>query len=107
MDRHYALTDSVRNHRKDRETERAKDRAEHAVAQLQVERDFRFLAGDLATARGEISRLNGEISGVRIGVERLERERKKRMDFLERGGYLHRKKRARTDGTGGDTPRRT
>ena len=66
-DRRYALTDSLRKDRKDHET----DRAEYAVAQLQVERDVRSLVGDLATARGEILRLNGEVSDVRVQVERL------------------------------------
>ena len=65
------------------------------------------LVGELATARGEIYRLNGEISGVRIQIERLERERKNLMEVLERGGYLHRKKRDRTDGTNGDASRKT
>ena len=52
------MTDTVRQHRKDRETERAKDRAEYAVAQLQVERDVRSLDEEMRTARIEISRLN-------------------------------------------------
>ena len=69
--RRYALSDNVRQHRKGHETDRAKDRAEYAVAQLQVERDVRSLVGDLATARGEILRLNGEVSDVRVQVERL------------------------------------
>ena len=42
-DRRSALTDTVRKHREDRDNERAKDRADHAVAQLHVERDVRFL----------------------------------------------------------------
>ena len=42
-DRRSALTDTVRKHREDRENERAKDRADYAVAQLHVERDGRFL----------------------------------------------------------------
>ncbi|CAI5733697.1 unnamed protein product [Peronospora destructor] len=78
-DRRYAPTDSVRKNRKDREADRAKDRADYALAQLQVERD----------------------------TDRLERERKNLMEVLERGGYLHRRKRARTDSTGGDAPRKT
>ena len=106
-DRRYALTDSLRKHRKEREADRAKDRAEYAVAQLQVEREVRSLFGELTTARGEIARLNGVVSDVRDQVERLERERKNLMEVLERGGYLHRKKRARTDSTGGDSPRKT
>ena len=33
-DRRYALTDTVRKHRKDREVDRAKDRADYSTAQL-------------------------------------------------------------------------
>ena len=73
-ERSYALTDSLRKHRKDHETDRAKDRAEYAVAQLQVERDVRSLVGELATSRGEIIRFNGEISDVSVQVELLERD---------------------------------
>ena len=98
-DRRYALTDTVRKNRKDREAERAKDRAEYATAQLQVEREVRSLSNELATAHGEISRLNSEVSYLRDQTDRLERERKNLMDVLERGGYLHRKKKARTDST--------
>ena len=105
--RRYALTDSVRKHRKDHDTEREKDCAEYAVTQLQVERDVRSLVGELATARGEIYRLNEVISDVRDQVERLERDRKNLMEVLESGGYLHRRKKPRTDSTGGDSPRRT
>ena len=97
----------MRKHRTYHETERAKDGAEYAVAQLQVERDVRSLVSELATAREEILRLNGVISDVRDQVERLERERKNLMEVLERGGYLHHTKRALTDSTGGDAPRRT
>ena len=35
-DRRYALTDLVRKHRKDREADRVKDRADYALAQLQA-----------------------------------------------------------------------
>ena len=52
-DRRYALTVTVRKNRKDREADRAKDRAEYATAQLQVERDVRSLVDELATARRE------------------------------------------------------
>ena len=97
----------MRKHRKEREADRAKDRAEYAVEQLQVERDVRALVGDLATARGEILRLNGVISDVRDQVEHLERERKNPMEVFEREVYLPRKKWARTNSTGGDAPRRT
>ena len=105
--RRHAWTDSLRKHRKYHETDRAKGRAEYAVAQLQIERDVRSLVGELATTRGEILRLNGVISDGRVQVERLERKRKNLMEVLELGGYLHGKKRARTDSTGGDAPRRT
>ena len=98
-ERRYALTDAVRKNHKDREADRAKDRADYATAQLQVERDVRSLFGELATARGEISRLSSEVSYLRDQVEHLERERKNLMEVLERGGYLHQKKKARTDST--------
>ena len=56
-DRRYALTDLVREHRK--------DRADYALAQLQVERDVRSLGDELATALQAISRLNEEVSSLR------------------------------------------
>ena len=98
-DRRYALTDTVRRNRKDREADRAKDRADYAFAQLEVERNIRSLVDELATARSEIAYLRNQ-------TERLERERKNLMEILERGGYLYRKKKARTDSMGGDTPRK-
>ena len=105
-ERCYALTDSVRKYRKDREADRTRDRADYALAQLQVERDVRSLGDELATARQEISRVNGEVSSLRDQTDRLERERKNLMETLERGGYLHRRKRAITDSTGRDAPRK-
>ena len=59
MDRRYALTDSVRNQRKDREAIWEKDRADYALAQLQVERDVHSLVDELGTARRKISHMNG------------------------------------------------
>ena len=56
-DRRYALNYSVRKHRKDREADRAKDRADYATAQLQVERDVYSLVDALATDRREVSQL--------------------------------------------------
>ena len=103
-DRRYALNDSVRNHRKDREADRTRDRADYALAQLQVERDVRSLVDELATARKEISQLNGEVSSLRNQTDRLKRQRKNMMEILERGGCLHRRKKARTYSTGGDAP---
>ena len=93
----------MRKHRKNREADRTKDRADYALAQLQVKRDVRSLGEELATARQEISLLNGEVSSLRDQTDRLERERK----ILERGCYLHGRKRARTDSTGGYAPRKT
>ena len=97
----------MRKHRKDREADRAKDRADYALAQLKVERDIRCLFKDLETARREISPLYGEVSSLRIQTERLKRERKHLMEVLELGGFLYRWKKARTDCTGGDAPRKT
>ena len=93
----------MRKQRKDLEAGRAKNRADYALTQLQVESDVRSLGDELATASQKISRLNGEVSSLRDQNDRLERERK----ILERGCYLHRRKRARTDSTGGDAPRKT
>ena len=106
-DRRYALTDLVREHRMDREADRAKNRADYALAQLQVERDVRSLGDELATARQEITRLNGEVSSLRDQTDHLERERRTLKEILERGGYLHSRKRARSDSTGGDATRKT
>ena len=72
-DKRYALTDSVRKQRKDIEDDRAKDRADYALAQLQVESDVRSLVEELGTARREISHLNGEIAFLHVQNDRLER----------------------------------
>ena len=53
-DRRYALTEFVWNQRKDREADRAKDRADYALAQLQVERDVCSLVKEMVTARRKI-----------------------------------------------------
>uniref|UniRef100_M4BS03 RxLR effector candidate protein n=1 Tax=Hyaloperonospora arabidopsidis (strain Emoy2) TaxID=559515 RepID=M4BS03_HYAAE len=97
--RRYALADLVREH--------CKDRTDYALAQLQIERDVRSLGDELATARQEISRVNGEVSSLRDQTDRLEHKRKNLMEILEHGGYLHRRKRARTDSMGGDAPPKT
>ena len=73
-DRRYALNDSVRNYRKDREADRSKHRADYALTQFQVERDVRSLVEELSTARREISQLNGKVSSLLIQTDRLERE---------------------------------
>ena len=90
QDRRYAQTDYVRKQSKDRETERANDSAINALAQLQVERDVRFLVEELGTARREIFKLRGEVSSLRVQTGRLESERTSQMEVLERGAYLHR-----------------
>ena len=51
----------MRKYRKDREADRTRDRADYALAQLQVERDVRSLVDELATSRKEISQLNKEV----------------------------------------------
>ena len=81
-DRSYALTDTVRKHRKVREADRAKNRADYATAQLQVKRDVRSLVDELATARRKISQLSGYVSYLRDQNDRLERERKNLMEVL-------------------------
>ena len=73
-DRHYALNDSVRNHRKDREADRSRDRADYVLAQLQVEHDVRSLVDEQATTRKGISQYNGEVSSLPDQNDRLERE---------------------------------
>ena len=78
-DRRYVLTDSMRKHRKDGEADRTRDRADYALAQLQVERDVRCLGDELAKARQEISQLNGEVSSLRDQTDRLEHEHKNLM----------------------------
>ena len=86
-DRRYALTDSVRKHRKDRDADCMRYRAYYALAQLQVERDVCSLVDELATTRKEISQLNGEVASLRDQADRLERERKNLMKNLELGGW--------------------
>ena len=103
-DRLYALTDSVLKDHKYRETDRAKDRIDYALAQLQVEQDVRLLVEELVTSLKEISQLSTEVSSLRI---QRERERKNLMEIIERGRYLHRWEKTRTDSMGGDSPRRT
>ena len=106
-DRRYALTDSVRKHRKDSEADRAKNRADYALAQFQVERDVRSLVEKMKTARREISQMSRKVSPLRVQIDRLQRVSKNLIEILEHGSYLNRRKRARTDGTGGDAPRKT
>ena len=105
--RRYALSDSLRKHRKDREAKRAQDSAYYALAQLQVKRDIRSLVKELATPRRRISPLCRTVSSLRVEVDGLELERKSLMKMVERGDYLYRRKRTRTKSTGGDSPRKT
>ena len=89
-------------HRKDREADYAKDRANYALAYLQVEQYVRFLVDELATARKVICQLNSEIASVSNQTEHLEINRNNIMENVERGGYIHRREKTRTDITGGD-----
>ena len=50
--------------------------------------------------------MSGEASSLCFQTYRLARDRKNLMEGLERGGYLRRKKRIRTDSTGGAAPRK-
>ena len=57
--------------------------------------------------RDELRRAHHEIESLRVQTDRLEHERKDLMAIIERGGYLHSRKKARTDSTGGDVQRKT
>ena len=65
------------------------------------------LVEELAIARRKSSQLNGEVPSLRIQTERLESERKNLMEILNVGAIFHRRKRTRTDSTGGDAPCKT
>ena len=64
-DKRYSLTDFVLETCK----YSAKDHADYALAQLQVERDVRSLVEELVASRREISRLCGEVSSLRIQTD--------------------------------------
>ena len=68
---------------------------------------IRSLRDELAAARQDNSHFREELAAHRAQTERLESERKNRLEIIERGGYRHRSKRTRTDSTGGDVQRRT
>ena len=51
MDIRYSLTDSMRKHRKDREVDRAKDRGDYALTELQVKQVVHSPVEELTTAR--------------------------------------------------------
>ena len=87
-DRRYALTDSVRRHRKDRDADRAKDRGDCASAQLLVERDVRSLVDEMATASRAIHPSNGKVTSLRVQNDHLELERKNLMEIIERGAIF-------------------
>ena len=106
MDIRYSLTDSMRKHRKDREVDRAKDRGDYALTELQVKQVVHSPVEELTTARRDTVQLNKEVSSLRIQTDRLERERKNPMYIPECKIYLHRWEMPRTKSTGGDFPRK-
>ena len=73
-------------------SDREKDRAGYAFAQLVNEREQRSLRDELMEARQNISRLCGEISELQTRAESQHREHKYLLEMLERKGFLHRKK---------------
>uniref|UniRef100_M4BIV3 RxLR effector candidate protein n=1 Tax=Hyaloperonospora arabidopsidis (strain Emoy2) TaxID=559515 RepID=M4BIV3_HYAAE len=79
-------------------SDREKDRAGYAFAQLVNEREQRSLRDELMEARQNISRLCGEISELQTRAESQHREHKYLLEMLERKGFLHRKN-PRTDST--------
>ena len=64
-------------------------------------------ARSIHSLRDDLRRARHEIESLRVQTDRLEHERKDLMSILERGGYLHRRKKARTDSTGGHVQRKT
>ena len=77
-----------------------KIRAEYYSALAENERSIYSL-------RDELRRVHHEIEYLRDWTDRLKHERKDLMATLERGSYIHRRKKARTDSTGGDVQRKT
>ena len=73
-------------------SDREKDRAESAFAQLVNEREQRSLRDELIEARPDISRIRGEISELQTRADSQHREHKYLLEMLERKGFLHRKK---------------
>ena len=96
-DRRYALTNYVRKQCKDREADRAKDRADYAFAQFRSS----AMSAPLLTSWGNLAERS------LTWMERSLFYAFRQMQVLKRGVYLHRRNRARTDSTGGDTPRKT
>ena len=92
--RRHCLIDDVQKFFRKRDV----DRAAFLSAQLENERSIRSLRDELAAARQDNSHFREELAALRTQTERLESERKNLLEILERGGYLHRRKRPRTDG---------
>ena len=101
--RRHCLIDEVQKIFRDRDA----NRAAFLSAQLENERSIRSLRDELAAARQDNSHFREELAALRTQTERLESERKNLLEILERGIYLHRRKRPRTDSTGGGAPRKT
>uniref|UniRef100_M4C0R8 RxLR effector candidate protein n=1 Tax=Hyaloperonospora arabidopsidis (strain Emoy2) TaxID=559515 RepID=M4C0R8_HYAAE len=79
-------------------SDREKDRAEYAFAQLANEWEQRSLRDKLMKARQDISRLRGDISELQTRAESQHREHKYLLEMLRGKGFLHRKN-PRTDST--------
>ena len=77
-----------------------KFRADYYAALVENERSFHSL-------RNELRKAHHEIESLRVQIDRLEHELKDLMSIHERGGYLHLRKKARTDSTAGDVQRKT
>ena len=73
-------------------SERERDRSYFAFAQLENERNQRYLRDKLVEARQGISRLRGEISELQTRADSQHCEHKYLLEMLERKGFLHRKK---------------
>ena len=95
-DMRHRLASTVRQLEFDRE----KSRADNAVTQLESERLLCSLRDELATARQENAVLSGQVAN-------LVRDHKNLMEILERGGYLRRSKKPRTEHKDEDVPRKT
>ena len=88
--RHESQT-TVRRLRADRE----KDRSEFAFAQLDNERDIRYLRDELEAARREEALMRDQ-------HENVIRDHKNQLGILKRAGHLYSQTRPRADSTGGD-----
>ena len=73
-------------------SDREKDRAEYAFAEIANEREQRSPCDELMEARQDISLLRGEISKLQTRAMSQHREHKYLLEMFERKGCLHPKK---------------